>query len=70
MKAKDFSGLLSRLDSLPDSALIPIPVVAKHDNVSESTVRRNYKIVRITERISGVPMGFLRNRGEEPKTAA
>jgi hypothetical protein len=67
MKARDFSGLLSRLDSLPESAIIPIPVVAEHDNVSQSTVRRRYPIVRISERISGVPVGFLRRRIEASK---
>jgi hypothetical protein len=70
MNPRDFSDLLGRLDTLPDTALIPIPVVAEHDNVSESTVRRNYPIVRISERICGVPMKFLRHRGEAPKPAA
>jgi hypothetical protein len=70
MKPRDFSGLLSRLDSLPDSALVPIPVVAELDSVSQSTVKRRYPVVRISERISGVTMGFLRHRGEAPKPAA
>jgi hypothetical protein len=70
MKPRDFSGLLSRLDSLPDSALVPIPVVAEHDCVSQSTVKRRYPVVRISERICGVPMSFLRRRGEAPKPAA
>ena len=70
MNPRDFSDLLGRLDTLPDTALVPIPVVAEHDCVSEDTVRRNYPIVRVSKRISGVPMGFLRNRGEAPKPAA
>jgi hypothetical protein len=69
MNPRDFSDLLGRLDTLPDTALVPIPIVAKHDNVSESTVKRNYPLVRISERICGVPMGFLRHRGEAPKPA-
>jgi hypothetical protein len=70
MKARNFSGLLGRLDTLPDSTLVPIPVVAEHDSVSEDTVKRNYPIVRVSKRVSGVQLGFLRHRGETPKTAA
>jgi hypothetical protein len=70
MKARDFSALLSRIDSLPDSAIVPISVVAEHDNVSEKTVRRYYPLVRLTERISGVRVSYLRHRGEAPKSAA
>jgi hypothetical protein len=70
MKRREFPDLLSRMDSLPDSAIIPVSVAARHDNISERTVRRRYPLVRITERISGVPMGFLRHRGEAPKPAA
>jgi hypothetical protein len=70
MKARNFSDLLSRMDTLPDSAIIPVSIAAQHDNVSERTIRRRYPLVRITERISGVPMGFLRHRGEAPKPAA
>jgi hypothetical protein len=70
MKARDYSGLIGRLDTLPDIALIPIPVVAELDKVSEDTVKRNYPTVRISKRISGVQLGFLRHRGETPKTAA
>jgi hypothetical protein len=66
MKARDFSSVLAELDSLPDSALIPIPVVARHDHVSTKTIRRNYPLVKITERISGVRLGYLRHRGEKP----
>jgi hypothetical protein len=70
MKPRDFSNLLGRLDTLPNTALVPIPVVAELDHVSKDTVRRNYPIVRVSKRISGVPMGFLRRRGEAPKPAA
>jgi hypothetical protein len=70
MKPRDFSGLLSRLDALPDTALVPIPVVAELDSVSRDTVKRRYPVVRISKRIAGVPMSFLRNRGEAPKPAA
>ena len=62
--------VLQRIPDLADSAIVPVPVAAKHDNVSERTIRRRYPLVRITERISGVPMGFLRHRGEAPKPAA
>jgi hypothetical protein len=64
MKARDFSDLFSRLDSLPDVSVVPIPAVAIIDTVSESTVKRYYPVVRISERISGVPLGYLRRRSE------
>jgi hypothetical protein len=66
MKARDFTKVLKRLDCLPDSAIIPISVVAEHDNVNPRTVRRNYPLVQITERIKGVRLGYLRHRGAQP----
>lgn len=70
MIRRDFSALLSRIDSLPDSAVIPITTVAEHDNVSPRTVRRNYPLVQLTERIKGVSLGYLRHRGKASKPAA
>ena len=48
--------------SYPDSAVVPIPVVAKHDNVSERTVRRRYPLTKLSERRQGVTVGYLRHR--------
>jgi len=49
--------------TLPDSALVPIPVAAKHDNTSEQTVRKHYPLTRLSPNRLGVSVGFLRHRG-------
>jgi hypothetical protein len=51
--------------SYPDSAVVPIPVAAKHDNVSERTVRRRYPLTKLSERRQGVTVGYLRHRGAQ-----
>jgi hypothetical protein len=53
---------LANIPKLPDSAPVPIPVVAVHDGVTEKTVRDTYPLVNITERLKGVRLGYLRNR--------
>jgi hypothetical protein len=47
---------------MPDSAVVPIPVAARHDSVSEQTVDRHYPKVRLSPNRSGVSVGFLRHR--------
>jgi hypothetical protein len=54
--------ILKDFDKLPDSAVVPTSVAAKHDHVSERTVRRNYPLIRLTERRYGVTVGYLRHR--------
>ena len=54
--------ILKRFDELPDSAVVPTAVAAKHDNVSERTVIRNYPLIKLTERRHGVSVGYLRHR--------
>ncbi|MFY9840228.1 MAG: hypothetical protein WAK55_27925 [Xanthobacteraceae bacterium] len=48
--------------TLPDSAKVPIPVAAKHDNVSEQTVRKHYPCTQLSPNRWGVSVGFLRHR--------
>jgi hypothetical protein len=44
--------------------VVPTAVAAKHDHVSERTVRRNYPLIKLSERRYGVSVGYLRHRGE------
>jgi hypothetical protein len=54
--------ILKRFHELPDTAVVPLEVAAKHDNVHKRTVKRNYPLVRMTERRYGVLVGYLRHR--------
>jgi hypothetical protein len=54
--------ILKEIADLPDSAVVPVSVAAKHDHVSERTVRRRYPLVQLTERRYGVSVGYLRHR--------
>ncbi|HEY8336708.1 MAG TPA: hypothetical protein VIQ05_23190 [Tardiphaga sp.] len=51
---------LKLIPNLPDSAVVSIAVAALHDDVSEKTVRRNYPLVKLSERRYGVRVGYLR----------
>jgi hypothetical protein len=62
MTPDDIRKKLQEISVLPDTAVIPVPVVAVHDGVSERTVRRNYPRVQLTERREGVLLGYLRHR--------
>jgi hypothetical protein len=66
MSPEHILEILRQMPDLPDSAIIPIPVVAAHDCVSERTVRRNYPVIDLSPNRQGVPLGFLRTR-ERPK---
>jgi hypothetical protein len=46
--------LLKLYDDLPLSAVVPTVVVAALRGCSPKTVRRRYKLVRITDRLRGV----------------
>jgi hypothetical protein len=59
---------LKAIPNLPDSAVVSVEVAALHDGVGMTTVRRNYPLIKISERRYGVSVGFLRNR--TPQTAA
>ena len=54
--------------SYPDSAVVPTAVAARHDNVSERTVKRRYPLIQLSERRFGVTVGYLRHR--KAQTAA
>ena len=56
--------ILKNLPSLPDTAVIPVPVAAIHDGTSRRTVKRTYPLVKISEHREGVLLGFLRRRRE------
>jgi hypothetical protein len=57
--------ILKRFSDLPDSAVVPTAVAAKHDSVSERTVRRTYPLIKLSERRYGVSVGYLRHRGAQ-----
>jgi hypothetical protein len=61
--------ILRSIPSLPDTAVLPLHVVAAHDHVSSRTVRRNYPLTRISPNRYGVTVGFLRNRAAQQSAA-
>jgi hypothetical protein len=62
MSPERIAEILSRMSSMPGTAVIPIAVVAAHDNVSSKTVRRTYPLVPISPRRQGVRLDYLRSR--------
>jgi hypothetical protein len=62
MSRAEIEEILQRFSKLPDTAVVPIPVAAEHDNVSVRTVRRCYPLVKLSPNRSGVTVGYLRNR--------
>jgi len=62
MSPTQIDEALQRLPNLPDTAVVPVPVAAKHDNVSERTVRRNYPLIQLSPGRNGVSVGYLRSR--------
>lgn len=62
MKEAEIDEILRRIPSLPDSAVVPVPVAAKHDGVSTRTIRRNYPLIQLSPGRNGVSVGYLRNR--------
>ena len=61
---------LKLIHTLPDSAYVSVAVAALHDGVGEKTIRRNYPLIKISERRCGVSVGYLRHRGKLAPTAA
>jgi hypothetical protein len=62
MSPERVAEILSRIASMPGSAVVPVAVAAAHDNVSPKTVRRHYELVPISPRRLGVTVDFLRSR--------
>ena len=65
MTGTEIDQILQRLPKLPDTAIVPLPVAAAHDNVSILTVRRNYPLVKLSPNRRGVLLGYLRNRADD-----
>jgi hypothetical protein len=63
MSPDRINEILERLPYLPDTAVVPVAVAARHDNISERTVRRTYPLVQLSPARSGVRVKFLRDRG-------
>jgi hypothetical protein len=61
---------LKLIHTLPDSAYVSVAVAALHDGVGEKTIRRNYPLIKISERRYGVSVGYLRHRGAKGSTGA
>jgi hypothetical protein len=51
-------NILKQFADLPDSAVVPTAVAAKHDHISERTVRRTYPLIKLSERRYGVSVGY------------
>jgi hypothetical protein len=45
--------LLKNFDSLPLTAIVPIPVAAAWRGISEKTIRRNFPLIATSERRRG-----------------
>ena len=65
MSPAQLDQILQRMPMLPESAVVPVAVVAAHDNVSERTVRRTYPLVKLSPNRWGVSIGYLRNRRQQ-----
>jgi hypothetical protein len=65
MLRADIDEILQGIPKLPDTAVVPIAVAARHDSVSERTVRRTYPLVRLSPNRKGVPVSFLRSRATQ-----
>lgn len=68
MPRTEIDEILQRIPNLPNTAVVPVAVAAKHDSVSERTVRRCYPLVKLSPNRSGVTVGYLRNR-TQPQAA-
>lgn len=62
MSPTEIDEILQRIPKLPDSAIVPVAVASKHDNVCERTVRRSYPLVKLAPNRIGVRVGYLRHR--------
>jgi hypothetical protein len=49
-----YRELLENFDSLPPTAILPIPVAAAWRGISEKTIRRNFQLVVTSEHRRGV----------------
>jgi len=62
--------LLELVPQLPDEAIAPVAVAAALEGVSTKTIRRRYPLVKMGERLKGVPLKYLRReRKIEPSAA-
>jgi hypothetical protein len=62
MTSAEIEAALQRIPHLPDTAIVPVAVAAKHDSVSDRTVRRTYPLIQVSPGRKGVPVGYLRTR--------
>jgi hypothetical protein len=62
MTSAEIDAILKDIPHLPDTAFVPVAVAAKHDSVSDRTVRRTYPLTQVSPGRKGVSVGYLRNR--------
>jgi len=60
--SRSVEDIPKKFDELPNSAVVPTTVAAKHDHVSEWTVRRRYPLIKLSEGRYGVRVSYLRTR--------
>lgn len=53
---------LKQMSDLPDDAVVSIPVAAALMGVSTKTITRNFPLIKITRRLNGVSLGYLRSK--------
>jgi hypothetical protein len=46
--------LLKNFDSLPQTAIVPIPVAAAYRGISEKTIRRKFQLIATSDHRRGV----------------
>jgi hypothetical protein len=52
-----YTQILKAIPILPDTAAIPVPVVALHEGLSRRTIKRTYPLVKLSEHREGVLLG-------------
>jgi hypothetical protein len=65
MTSAEIETVLKSIPGLPDTAVVPVAVAAKHDSVSDRTVRRTYPLIQVSPGRKGVSVRYLRTR-EKP----
>ena len=59
-----YRQILDEIPRLPDTAVIPLPVVEVLEGTSRRSIKENYPLVKISARRAGVLLGYLRRKRE------
>lgn len=61
-----YQKILEQLPVLPDTAKIPVPVAALHEGVHPRTIKRRYRLIKLSEHREAVLLGDLRRQEFAP----